>query len=648
MINVSPDGSAAPRPPVAEPETVTDLSGASVVLSTAVIVTVPVLAVPPAAIVNVLSALSAKSPDVAGAAAAADTVIVTASPDGCESAAVTAVTLSEPLSSTVDAESDSVAVGAASSSTMVSVAEGGDSAPLPPSAAPETVTILSAESVLSGVAVTVTEPLLVVSPAAIVNVVPVCLKSVPAPGEAETETVVAALETPLSVAVTVETPPASAIDAGDSASRVVGVASSSASVSVTLAGDAIPPPPPETVPDTVTDLSGESTALSFAVTVTEPVLVVAPAAIVNVSVGLNVKSAASAPAPAAAATVTVTAALDAPESAAVTVAAPPFSETDDDDSTSAAVGGPSSSRIVNVASAGSVAPSPGAPDAEPETVTLLCSASLSAASIALSTAVTVTVPVLVVSPAAIVNVSALDNVKSPDIAGGAAAADTVSVTAAAEGFESVAVTVETPPASVTDAGVSASDEPGRASSSTMVNVRSEGAATRPCPPATVPPTVAVSFSSSVASSTAVTVTAPELVVAPAAMVSVLSLDRLKSPAAAVAPVAETVTVIASPEIPPLRLAVTVVALPAPLSAIVSGVPPSGSDSASASVGVGSSSVIVPTPIAALPSTAPPVGLLSAIRTVSFGSSSASPLTVTVKLLLVSAAPKVSVPPAMAV
>ena len=272
---------------------------------------------------------------------------------------------------------------------------------------------------------------------------------------------------------------------------------------------------------------------------------------------------------------------------------------------------------------------------------------MSTASIALSTAVTVTVPVLVVAPAAIVNVSAGLNVKSPDIAGGAAAADTVSVTAAAEGFESVAVTVETPPDSMIDAGVSASDERGRASSSTMVNVWSEGAATRPCPPATVPPTVAVSSGSSVASSTDVTVTVPELVVAPAAMVSVLSLDRLKSPAAAVAPVAETVTVIASPEIPPLRLAVTVVALPAPLSAIVSGVPASGSDSDSASVGVGSSSVIVPTPTAALPSTAP-VGLLSATRTVSFGSSSASPVTATSKLLLVSAAPKVSVPPEIAV
>ena len=105
--------------------------------------------------------------------------------------------------------------------------------------------------------------------------------------------------------------------------------------------------------------------------------------------------------------------------------------------------------------------------------------------------------------------------------------------------------------------------------------------------------------------------------------------------------------IASPEVPPLRRAVTVVALPAPLSAIAPARPPSGSDSASDSTGVGSSSVIVPTPVDALPSVAPE-GLLSAMRIVSFGSSSASPDTVTVTVLLVSAAAKVSVSPANAV
>ena len=58
-------------------------------------------------------------------------------------------------------------------------------------------------------------------------------------------------------------------------------------------------------------------------------------------------------------------------------------------------------------------------------------------------------------------------------------------------------------------------------------------------------------------------------------------------------------------------------------------------------------MIAPTPVDALPSAAP-VGLLSAMRIVSFGSSSASPVTVTVTVLLVSDAAKVSVSPANAV
>ena len=547
----------------------------------------------------------------------------------------------------VEAESDSVTVGASSSSVMVSVASDGDSAPPPPAAVPETVTCLSAESVVFGFAVTVTVPVLAVEPAAMVSVFAVLsVKSAAsAPDDdtaaADTVIVVASLETPESVAVTVETPFASPTDAGESVSRVVGAASSSTRVSVRLAGAATPLPP-DAVPETVTCLSGEPTALSLAVIVTVPVLAVEPAAMLRVRAALSVKSAASAPDDdtAAADTVIVVASLEAPESTAVTVATPPFSETDDEDSTSDTVDAPSSSRIVSVASGGSTAPR--VPDAVPETVTVL-----SGASVALPTAVTVTVPALVVSPAAMVSVVALDSAKSPAIAGATGAADTVSVTAAAEGFESVAVTVATPALSEIEAGDSARAERGRASSSAMVSVTPAGAATSPCPPPTVPPTVAVSSGSSVVSSTAVTVTAPELVVAPAAMVSVLSLDRLKSPAAAVAPVADTVTVIASPEVPPLRLAVTVAALPAPLSLIVSGFPASGSDSASASVGVGSSSVIVPTPVAALPSTAPE-GLLSATRTVSFGSSSASPVTVTSKVWLVCAAVKVSVPPVMAV
>ena len=145
---------------------------------------------------------------------------------------------------------------------------------------------------------------------------------------------------------------------------------------------------------------GESTTFPFAVTVTVPVLVVSPDAIVNLSALDNVKSPETAPAPAAAATVTVTAALAPPESVAVTVDTPPLSETDDGDSTSVTVGGPSSSSIVNVTLDGAATLLP--PETVPETVTdLFGSSSL------LSTAVIVTVPVLVVSPDAIVSAVAV-------------------------------------------------------------------------------------------------------------------------------------------------------------------------------------------------------------------------------------------------
>ena len=113
----------------------------------------------------------------------------------------------------------------------------------------------------------------------------------------------------MSVAVTVETPPFSEIDDADSDSVTPGAASSSAIVSVAFDGAAAPPPP-DTVPETVTDLSGSSSPLSTAAIVTAPALVVSPAAIVSVVALDRLKSAATAPVPAAAPTVTVTASLD--------------------------------------------------------------------------------------------------------------------------------------------------------------------------------------------------------------------------------------------------------------------------------------------------------------------------------------------------
>ena len=56
MVSVLLAGFAAPLPPLAAPDTVTCLSAASTLLFTALMVTVPVLAVAPAAIVSVLLA----------------------------------------------------------------------------------------------------------------------------------------------------------------------------------------------------------------------------------------------------------------------------------------------------------------------------------------------------------------------------------------------------------------------------------------------------------------------------------------------------------------------------------------------------------------------------------------------------------------
>ena len=141
-----------------------------------------------------------------------------------------------------------------------------------------------------------------------------------------------------------------------------GAASSSAMVSVASAGFATPLAP-DTVADTVTALSGSSVELSFAVTVTTPVLAVSPAAMVSV-VPVCVKSPESACVPATADTVRVTASLDARSSVAVTVLAlsAPLSlmvsgfDGSGSDSTSVTVGGPSSS--VNVRVAPVTAPTP--------------------------------------------------------------------------------------------------------------------------------------------------------------------------------------------------------------------------------------------------------------------------------------------------
>ena len=194
---------------------------------TASTVALSVLVVSPAAITICAPEATVYIPETAV------TVTVVAALDGWESAADTVV--SPPFSAIDAADSDSATPGAASSSARVSVTSSGSDAPSPPSTVAETVTSLSGASVSSSDAVMVTTPVLAVLPAAIVSFVPVCVKSVPAPGDAETVTVVPWLAALSSVAVTVATPPSSEIEPSDSASVTTGLSSSS-TVTVTATG----------------------------------------------------------------------------------------------------------------------------------------------------------------------------------------------------------------------------------------------------------------------------------------------------------------------------------------------------------------------------------------------------------------------------
>ena len=208
-------------------------------------------------------------------------------------------------------------------------------------------------------------------------------------------------------------------------------ASSSVIVRV-LADGASTPLPPETVALTVTSFSGPSTALLTAVTVTVPVLLVVPAAMVRVLLVLRLKSDEVVGDTAVAATVSVTASVETALSVAVTAVEPPFSAIDAEPRARETVR-VSSSVIERVLSDGASTPLP------PETVALTVT-SFSGPSTALFTPVIVTVPVLLVVPAAMVRVLAVLSVKSEDVAGDTAVAETVSVTASVETALSVAVT----------------------------------------------------------------------------------------------------------------------------------------------------------------------------------------------------------------
>ena len=216
------------------PFTASDLFAVSTLLSTAVIDTVPVLVVALAAKVSVVFALRVKSLVVAGAVGVTVTVTVDWLDEAADRVPVTVV--EPPFSPMLVEPSDSVTLGVPSSSVMVRVWLAGAVTACELEAVADTVTDLSAVSLLLSTAVIVTVPVLVVAPAAIVSVLfALRVKSAATAGDtgaADTVRVVAALEARLSVAVTVLTPAFSPMAAGLSTSVAVGVSSSSFTVTV--------------------------------------------------------------------------------------------------------------------------------------------------------------------------------------------------------------------------------------------------------------------------------------------------------------------------------------------------------------------------------------------------------------------------------
>ena len=165
IVNVTTAGAATSSLPTL-PDTVTDLSNSASALSTAAIVTVPLLVIAPAAMVSFLFVLRVKSPASALVPAAAETVTVVAAPTARDNVAVTVAVLPVPFSSMVEGVSVSVEVAEKSSSRIVPVPVDGPSTALTGSAR-TTSTVSFGSSVPSPVTETLTLPL--VSPAAMVR-----------------------------------------------------------------------------------------------------------------------------------------------------------------------------------------------------------------------------------------------------------------------------------------------------------------------------------------------------------------------------------------------------------------------------------------------------------------------------------------------
>ena len=199
------------------------------------------------------------------------------------------VRCAEPLSPSVTLGESIDSAGAPSSSVIVRSTFAGCVIPWLFVAVPVTTTVLFASSRLLFTAVTVTVPVLLVCPAAIVSIgLALRRKSPPTvsvPAVAPTVTVVAALDRWSSVAVTVLTLPGplSVIALGTTASVTVGAASSSMIVPVPLAPPSASVAFPGLLSVTMTGSSGSSVVSP--VTATAMVRLVSPAANVSVPDG---------------------------------------------------------------------------------------------------------------------------------------------------------------------------------------------------------------------------------------------------------------------------------------------------------------------------------------------------------------------------
>ena len=270
-------GSTMPSAFDAVAETVNVLSGASVSLSAAVSVTVPVLDVRPAGIVSVTLADSARSAATAGATAAADTTISVSAPDARSSVAVTVLTCrlpGVPVSSDSRIEagvSASVATGSGSSLRMVPFALVASTSSVTFTGADRvTVKVSSASSAASSTVSTATLADRV--PAAKVSWPESAVKSAaaavsPAPIEVAQSTVSARPLGASSVTVKAIALPSSPAAAAMPAS---GGSSSSAIATVRVEPNPAPPTVPEISIVSASSSSASSTPVSVAVTVAAP------------------------------------------------------------------------------------------------------------------------------------------------------------------------------------------------------------------------------------------------------------------------------------------------------------------------------------------------------------------------------------------